>query len=75
MSINISVNGYSVDLVPAKLQNMLLADHSLYRRKADSWTKTNVSAHVERAISGGRQAETRIVKLRRDQIRAANYSR
>ena len=43
VSINISVAGYSVDLVPAKRQNNYGEDHSLYRRRADSWTKTNVT--------------------------------
>ena len=36
VSIGITVNGYSVDLVPAKRQNAFSVDHSLYRRKADS---------------------------------------
>jgi tRNA nucleotidyltransferase (CCA-adding enzyme) len=51
VSINILVNGYSVDLVPAKRQDAQSADHSLYRRKADTWTKTNVNKHSNR--SGG----------------------
>ena len=32
VSINITVDGQSVDLVPAKRQNLFLDDHSLYRR-------------------------------------------
>ena len=67
VSINIKVNGYSVDLVPAKRQDSYSADHSLYRRKADTWTKTNVTTHINTVIQGGRTRETRIVKLWRNQ--------
>jgi len=34
VSINLKVNAYSVDLVPAKKQNSYGDDHSLYRRRA-----------------------------------------
>src|SRR5262249_52683197 len=36
VSLNIKVNGYSVDLVPAKRQGGYGDDHSLWRRKADT---------------------------------------
>lgn len=67
VSINIKVNGYSVDLVPAKRQDTYSDDHSLYRRKADTWMKTNVTKHVSHVKQGGRINETRIVKLWRNQ--------
>ncbi|WP_374345549.1 nucleotidyltransferase domain-containing protein [Phenylobacterium sp.] len=67
VSINISDNGYSVDLVPAKRQNMFLEDHSLYRRKADTWTKTNVITHANHVSTSGRRDEIRILKLWRNQ--------
>jgi hypothetical protein len=67
VSINVKVNGYSVDLVPAKRQDSYSSDHSLYRRKADTWTKTNVATHINHVTGGGRLNETRIVKLRRNQ--------
>lgn len=67
VSINVKVNGYSVDLVPAKRQDTYSADHSLYRRKADTWTKTNVTTHINSVRQGGRINETRIVKLWRNQ--------
>jgi hypothetical protein len=58
---------YSVDLVPAKRQNALSSDHSLYRRKADTWTKTNISTHARVVCSAGRANEIRILKLWRNQ--------
>lgn len=67
VSINIKVGGYDVDLVPGKRQNAYSTDHSLYRRKADTWTKTNVDTHAATVIGGRRQLESRIIKLWRDQ--------
>jgi hypothetical protein len=68
VSINITVDGQSVDLVPAKRQNLILDDHSLYRRKADTWTKTNVATHAWHVSISGRTEEIRIIKLWRDQL-------
>ncbi len=67
VSINVRVNGHSVDLVPAKHQGGFSADHSLYRRKADTWTKTNVLTHITHVTAAGRLKESRILKLWRDQ--------
>ncbi len=67
VSINIRVFGQSVDLVPAKRQNALSTDHSLYRRKANTWTKTNVDMHASYVGKCGRLEEIRIMKLWRDQ--------
>jgi hypothetical protein len=67
VSLNIRASGYSVDLVPGKRQNALSDDHSLYRRKADTWTKTNISTHVRTVKSAGRTDEIRIAKLWRNQ--------
>jgi len=67
VSINVRVGGYSVDLVPAKRQNILSTDHSLYRRKADTWTKTNVTTHINTVSISGRIQEMRVVKLWRNQ--------
>jgi tRNA nucleotidyltransferase (CCA-adding enzyme) len=47
VSINVKVSGYSVDLVPARRQDACSDDHSLYRRKADTWTKANVTKHID----------------------------
>lgn len=57
VSINPKVNGYSVDLVPAKNQNSYGDYHSLYRRRADTWTKTNVVWHINHVIGSGPQNE------------------
>ncbi|HKD84477.1 MAG TPA: hypothetical protein VKB58_06995 [Terriglobales bacterium] len=63
----LSKSNYSVDLVPGKRQNALSSDHSLYRRKADTWTKTNVLTHAQTVIGSGRADEIRVLKLWRNQ--------
>jgi hypothetical protein len=67
VSLNIKVGTIDVDLVPAKRQDDYSEDHSLYRRRADTWTKTNVAAHIAHVRAGGRIAESRLIKLWRDQ--------
>lgn len=67
VSINVRVNGYDVDLVPAKHQGGNSEDHSLYRRRADTWTKTNVSTHIATVRAASRINEMRILKLWRNQ--------
>lgn len=67
VSINIRLNGYDVDLVPARQQNMLSEDHSLFRRRANTWTKTNVTKHIAYVMYGGCVPEIRILKLWRNQ--------
>lgn len=67
VSINIQVNGYSVDLVPAKRQDNYSSDHSLFRRRANTWTKTNIQKHINLVRERNRLQETRIIKLWRNQ--------
>ena len=45
VSIKVRVGEYNVDLVPGKRQNTYSEDHSLYRRRADTWVKTNIQTH------------------------------
>src|SRR5438445_278154 len=66
VSINVRVNSYSVDLVPGKRQNSYGDDHSLYRRKADTWTKTNVVTHINhvtRAAGGATGSPFQIPRI------------
>jgi len=67
VSISIRVGGYDVDLVPAKRQGYVGDDHSLYRRRADTWTKTNVTTHINHVRMEARINESRILKLWRNQ--------
>jgi hypothetical protein len=67
VSINVRVGGYDVDLVPAKHQGGNSLDHSLYRRRADTWTQTNVQEHIATVMRAGRLLESRVLKLWRNQ--------
>jgi hypothetical protein len=67
VSINIRVGGYNVDLVPAKRQDTMGGDHTLYRRRKDTWTKTNVQTHIAYVRGGNRLLESRLLKLWRMQ--------
>lgn len=67
VSIKVRAGGYDVDLVPGKRQGYLGDDHSLYRRCADTWIKTNVGTHINHVVAAGWISETRIIKLWRDQ--------
>ena len=42
VSIGITINGYKVDLVPARRQAQYGEDHSLYVFKRGTWTQTNI---------------------------------
>jgi hypothetical protein len=67
VSINVKVNGQDVDLVPAKRQSTQTNDHSLFRSRANTWTKTNIAKHVNYVLASGRNAEIRVLKLWRNQ--------
>lgn len=63
VSIGITVSGTRGDLVPGKVQAGYQNYHSLYLRKRDSWTQTNVSQHVQTVRDSGRVMEIRAVKI------------
>lgn len=67
VSLGLRVGFVDVDVVPGKQQTALTTDHSLYRSRADSWTKTNVQTHIDVVVASRRQSEIRIIKLWRDQ--------
>ncbi len=69
VSIKVRVKGFDVDLVPGKRHNFFTQDHSLWRRKAETWTKTSVTEHIQYVQQGHRINESRILKLWRDQKR------
>lgn len=66
VSIGITYGGQKVDLVPAKRQGQYGNDHSLYRSKADTWTKTNIDTHISRVNNSGRRNEIIALKIWRE---------
>lgn len=63
VSIGVTVNNYSIDLVPGRRRAGNTNDHSLYRSKASSWTQTNVVAHIDYVLKSGRHEEIKILKI------------
>jgi hypothetical protein len=63
VSIGTTVNGCKVDLVPGRRQSQYDNCHSLYRRKANSWTQTNVSTHISYVIGSNRISEIKLAKI------------
>lgn len=63
VSWNVKLLGISVDLVPAKKWPGLTSDHSLFRRKVGTWTKTNVRRHINLIRSSGRGEVIKAIKI------------
>jgi hypothetical protein len=63
VSVGTNVNGYSIDLVPGRRQSQYGNDHSLYRNRSGSWTKTDVQRHITLVSQSGRTDEIKVLKL------------
>jgi hypothetical protein len=66
VSIGTTINGYQVDLVPGRRQSQYGNDHSLYRRKANSWIQTNVNTHLSYVTNSNRILEIKLAKIWRN---------
>jgi hypothetical protein len=63
VSIGITYGDVKVDLVPGRKHPGHTNDHSLYRRRADTWTQTNVDSHINLVANSGRTEEIRAIKI------------
>lgn len=63
VSVGVTINGTRGDLVPGKVQPGYQNYHSLYLRKRDSWTQTNVALHIDTVRNSGRLREIRAIKI------------
>ena len=63
VSIGIFNSGMKIDLVPGKIQAGYQNVHSLYKRRTDTWIRTNVKLHVDTVTNSGRTQEIRAIKL------------
>lgn len=66
VSIGTTINEYQIDLVPGRRQSQYGNDHSLYRRKANSWTQTNVNTHISYVTNSNRISEIKLAKIWRN---------
>lgn len=63
VSIGVTSNGYKLDLVPGKRQSQYGYDHSLYKNKANTWTKTNIKTHISHVANSNRINEIKLTKV------------
>lgn len=63
VSVGVTIDGIRGDLVPGKVQAGYQNYHSLYLRKRNSWTQTNVALHINAVRNSGRLREIRAVKI------------
>ena len=63
VSLGITIEGWKVDVVPAKRRPGWTTEHSLWSHKKQSWRQTDIHKHVEYITSSGRQDEIRLVKV------------
>ena len=66
VSIGVNINGIKVDLVPAVRQSQYGNNHSLYRSKKKTWTKTNIDIHINTVKNSGRLYEIMALKIWRE---------
>ncbi len=66
VSIGIVLGGTQIDLVPGRRQDQWSEDHSLYKNRAATWTKTNVNSHIRTVQQSNRLEEIRVLKIWRN---------
>jgi hypothetical protein len=66
VSIGTTVNGCKIDLVPGRRQDQYSNNHSLYKSKAGSWTKTNINTHINQVTASNRIDEIKLTKIWRE---------
>ena len=66
VSIGVNINNYKIDLVPGRRQSQYGNDHSLYKNKINSWTKTNIDIHISTVRNSNRIDEIKLTKIWRE---------
>lgn len=66
VSIRVIHLAIHIDLVPARKQPGNTDEHSLFRSKAQTWTQTNVSRHIDLVRESGFLNEIRAIKIWRN---------
>ena len=66
VSVRVSANGFKIDVVPARRQQAIGFTASLYRRRAQTWTQTNINKQIDHVKTSGRRKEIRLFKIWRN---------
>ena len=67
VSIGISYQGLSIDLVPGHRQNAYTSDHSIHLVSGGDWLKTNIEKQIQFVRQANRAAEIRAFKIWKEQ--------
>lgn len=63
VSVGINHTGLKMDIVAGVKHHALGLDHSVWKRKARTWTKTNIDQHINHVKNSGRTFDIRAVKI------------
>ncbi len=63
VSLGINHGGLKVDIVAGVKHHILGYDHSVWKRKAQSWTKTNIDQHISYVKNSGRILDIKAIKI------------
>jgi len=63
VSIGITHTGFKIDIVAGVKHHPLGLDHSIWKRKAQTWTKTNINEHVNYVVKSGRVFDIKAIKI------------
>lgn len=63
VSIGLVINGWKIDVVPAKKQNFISNDHSLWSHKSKTRRTTNIAGHIQIIRTSNRINEIKLAKI------------
>lgn len=63
VSVGINHGGLKVDVVAGVKHHVLGLDHSIWKSKAGTWTKTNIDEHINYVVRSGRVFDIKVVKI------------
>lgn len=63
VSIGIDHTGLKIDIVAGVQQGILTQDHSIWKRKRQTWTKTNIDKHIKDVKESGRISDIKAIKI------------
>jgi hypothetical protein len=63
VSIRVHAGGFKIDFTPGKRQSQSGYDHSIYKNRSRTWTKTNVKTHIAHVTAANCNNEIRLTKI------------
>lgn len=63
VSLGINHTGLKVDIVAGVRHHPLGLDHSIWKRKKGTWTKTNIDEHINYILRSGRTEDIKAIKI------------